>query len=387
MNILILEDEYSIILNIIEKLKGSDVIIYPNRQDERQSVDDDYSNYKNLTTIFKSDEEQIENEFAKILNKINNIDLFIVDIGLKGNDDILGVKFINFLSDKWSNYNNGNYKIIVLTGFGKQSSQVKQIENTEGIEFIYKKNYGGVAYADKIAEFIDKEFKITSPQGYNKEGFFSEKRLASFSFYSDKIISLFFIVFLAISLIYALAGISSDTLQSFYSFKFKNMDEKVILGHNQTVTNKILPDSTLYKKGKTNEDLNIFDEKEALKNKRERQKSKTQILEYVEHFFLYLLPFFVILGFFNYYRLTTGVKLDGGKTSQIDHDEALKSLNTTKTILLSTLLSFTIIKILDNVLIENQTDITSLISYGVLLVILMAYIVIQNLSHKSIDKH
>lgn len=357
MKTLIIEDDYEVIKKITEKLKGSDITIFPSTNDPSQKEDKDFSNYANLNQIYNSDESLIEQKFNQILDELKDVNLFIVDIALKGDEDILGVKFINFVKKKRSDYNNGNYKMVVLSQYGKQSNQIKKIDNKTNIEFIHKQNYGGKGdYTDILAKFINENFNIEIKNGFNKKTGSKEKFFENLSFWSDKIISIVFGFLILVCLSYSIIGISKETYQNvFLSFNHNS---------NSTIITNL--------KMQTNIQFEI-----------KQKESTTYILEFVEHMFLFLLPIFVILGFYNYYRLTTGVILKGGPDSEIDHDEAIKSLNTSKTILLSTLLSFAIIKILDNVLNKNEINTTSLIAYGILLLILMSYIILQTYCHRN----
>jgi hypothetical protein len=109
------------------------------------------------------------------------------------------------------------------------------------------------------------------------------------------------------------------------------------------------------------------------------------IFKLIEHIFLYLIPLFIIFGFFNYYKLDLKLTLlDKGRPQEIDRDTTTASIYLTKTLFLSSMMSYVIIKIIEKVfLLEKDAEfnysILQLISYGVLLFMIMTYMI---LSHK-----
>jgi len=101
--------------------------------------------------------------------------------------------------------------------------------------------------------------------------------------------------------------------------------------------------------------------------------AETLILETVEHIFLYLLPLFIILGFFHYYKNNARYSLVDKSTGTVEEESSTKSMNITKVLFVSSIISYVIIKIIEKVFIYNITNPTQLISYGVLLSLLMLF--------------
>ncbi len=111
-------------------------------------------------------------------------------------------------------------------------------------------------------------------------------------------------------------------------------------------------------------------------------KDETLILETVEHIFLYLLPLFIILGFFHYYKNNARYSLVDKSTGTVEEESSTKSMNITKVLFISSIISYVIIKIIEKVFIYNITNPTQLISYGVLLSLLMLfYLFLSRKSH------
>lgn len=111
-------------------------------------------------------------------------------------------------------------------------------------------------------------------------------------------------------------------------------------------------------------------------------KDDTLILKSAEHIFLYLLPVFIIFGFFNYYKTNTRITLLDGKKQDNDNENSTKAVNLTKVLFISSIVSYVIIKIIEIVFFKQASSysnpddyLTTLISSGVLLLLLMIYFI------------
>jgi hypothetical protein len=104
-------------------------------------------------------------------------------------------------------------------------------------------------------------------------------------------------------------------------------------------------------------------------------KMDVEKLKIVEHIFIYLLPLFIIFGFYNYYKYTTSVMLTGDEDS-VNLAKAMENLNASKMILISSILSFVLIKVIE-VLFLKSSEIKSelIIPYGVLILLLMFFVI------------
>jgi hypothetical protein len=104
-------------------------------------------------------------------------------------------------------------------------------------------------------------------------------------------------------------------------------------------------------------------------------KSETLILQTSEHIFLYLLPIFIVFGFFHYYKNNSRISLLGGFSNRNDSDNATKTMNLTKMLFISSIISYVLIKVIEEIFVIKTMDLTRLISFGLLLLMLMAYFI------------
>lgn len=111
-------------------------------------------------------------------------------------------------------------------------------------------------------------------------------------------------------------------------------------------------------------------------------KDDTSILKSAEHIFLYLLPVFIIFGFFNYYKTNTRITLLGGKNQDNDNENSAKAVNLTKVLFISSIVSYVIIKVIEIVFFKQANSYNKpedyliiLISSGLLLFLLMTYFI------------
>lgn len=117
-----------------------------------------------------------------------------------------------------------------------------------------------------------------------------------------------------------------------------------------------------------------------------------KLLQSIEHLFLYLIPILLFLGIFKYYQYNYGdYFVNGyGRTDDNEKEKAEDSIKLTKTLFLSSIMSYVIIKIIEKLFFENIKDINSIISYGIFLLLIMTYLILSHnhkppLSDKNID--
>jgi hypothetical protein len=75
--------------------------------------------------------------------------------------------------------------------------------------------------------------------------------------------------------------------------------------------------------------------------------SNTRVFELIENLFLLFIPLFVVLGFYVYFQKSLSKHLLGGDPGSEVDDNTKKSIEVTKKLFLTSIFSFTIIKILD----------------------------------------
>jgi len=329
--ILIIEDDSSHFEDIkkaFEKCNNS-FEIYPQKNND---VDTDLNNMGFLMdSILKNDTD--DNIFNLIVTKFKDIDLFVIDAVLVNSvsDDRLGIDFSNFLTK--INYRLGFYKIIITSGHNYDKLGNLNFNFNSDTQFVSKSKWEHkfpneiVKLAINLLNISDcnilENINSNSEKFYDKVWWITlidkvEKHLI------NRFILLIIYLIVIITGIYALYG----TVSIFFNSNFKNND--------------------------------------------------TNLLAYVEHIYLYVLPLFIVFSFLSYYKSTIEVKLTGGNIRDIDNEGAMKSLNNSKIILLSSLLFFTIIKIIDKLFENEDINVTSLISYGIFIIILIAFILLHN---------
>ena len=108
-----------------------------------------------------------------------------------------------------------------------------------------------------------------------------------------------------------------------------------------------------------------------------KTKDKDNELLLIEELFLIILPVFIFVGFYIYYLLMyRNIIFQNKGISSGLKQFANKSLHLTKSLFLSSIISYTIIKILDAISKEStltNTIIIKLISYGLFFLILLFY--------------
>ncbi|MFN8244708.1 MAG: hypothetical protein U0X40_11695 [Ferruginibacter sp.] len=110
-------------------------------------------------------------------------------------------------------------------------------------------------------------------------------------------------------------------------------------------------------------------------------EEETQILKTAEHIFLYLLPLFIIFGFFNYYQLSTRITLLGGRKETNDNENSMKAVNMTKLMFISSIVSYVVIKVIERIFFlkgdkYTGNDLQLTIIGAVILLMLMAYYIL-----------
>ncbi|HEV7642924.1 MAG TPA: hypothetical protein VGO50_03200 [Pyrinomonadaceae bacterium] len=106
-----------------------------------------------------------------------------------------------------------------------------------------------------------------------------------------------------------------------------------------------------------------------------KEHTDSAVLQLVEHIFLNLLPIFVVSGFFNYYMRSARNLILNANQGYIDDEQSAKPMNFSKILFVSSIISYVVIKIIDTLSTTSTQaiDLTVLISYGALLLMLMLY--------------
>lgn len=217
---------------------------------------------------------------------------------------------------------------------------------------------------EKEKEILKRENNIDLRTKHHNELQEQYKREGSFI---DRMILLSLYILLIITTFYALINIGikviKDTKHSVQVLFLESFESQK---KNENSQSQIVQP--------TNDKIDI--DNENLSNPANREKSnktETLTLETAEYIFLYLLPLFIILGFFHYYTKNARYSLLQGSTETIDYEDSTRSVNLTKFLFISSIISYVIIKVIEEILIKGVTSPTKLISFGVLLLLLMSY--------------
>lgn len=330
--VLIIEDQGEIFTRIKKAFEQhqSQFEVFPK---VKNSTDSNYNNWGHLMDSIR------KREFESIITSeyYKDVDLFVVDLTLLNvkSTDRIGVEFLNYLYD--TNYRKGEFKFIICTRYIKEHIGNLKLEFNQDKQYVYKPTSGKSRFQDQVVEkslaLLDLQSVKIANAGkklkfWETDSWDELPKGIENNFLHRILLAIFYCLILATS-IYALVGICWETVHKVHD---------------------------------------IFT----------AEIKATEFLKYVEDMFLYTLPLFIVFSFVSYYKSTIAIKLTGGDTRDIDHDGAMKSLNNSKFILLSSLLSFTIIKIIDNLFEDSEISIDKLVSYGALLIILMVYILLQH---------
>jgi len=328
--ILIIEDESAHFIKIKAALESASnaLEILPNKNND---TDIDLDNRGHLMDlIIKNNREA----FLAIIDHFTNIDLFIVDVSLysRSSEDKIGIDFLNFL--KQENYRFGHYKILITSRHNYDSLKNLDFDFDPSLNYVSKSKWDDL-FPMEIVKSVKKLLDLDTINSEEE----SRHERSAHKFYS----------------------------QRWWIALPEELEKHLINRYILLVTYLIVIATGFYAVwGTISQTYHIL-----IFN-----SSATEYLEYVEHIYLYFLPLFIVFSFLSYYKSTIEIKLTGGNSNDIDHKGAMNSLDNSKLILLSSISTFSVIKIIERIFVDGIVNITSLISYGVLLVILLVYNII-----------
>lgn len=329
INILIVEDtalHFEIIADAITADLGHLVKLYP------KNILDKERNFNDLNFLIESLQAE---KFQEVIDFYKDIDMFIIDATLTPKSDTLGIKFLKFIQKKYSQ----NFKAIVISN----TEELGQLVDTRQFPFISKIKHGiHDNFSIVLSNTVKHQFQIGRPDTADDTPLLQHFKKYikvygwKFAFHSlwilvtkniqrhiiDKLVLLLFYLLMIVTIIYG----GYNVLHSIYE-AFQNL------------------------------------------------KDDTMILKVAEHIFLNLLPMFIVFGFFHYYKTNIRVFLLEGNTYSVDDEFSTKTMNLTKILFISSIISYVLIKIIEEVFIHGTNDIVRLISFGALLLILMGYFI------------
>lgn len=121
--------------------------------------------------------------------------------------------------------------------------------------------------------------------------------------------------------------------------------------------------------------------------------SNYNIFQYIEHLIVYLIPPLVVLSFYSYYKANFARAVIGKRLDLSDSEikRAKDSIMLIKSLLMTSILSYTLLKILgimfplDADVVTPDLDAKTLIVYGIFLILLMGFVILFN-HHDRNDK-
>lgn len=320
-------------------IEGNNILDYNEGRAEKVLLDQE-----KITTY----QEEKYTVFSKIIEKYKNIDLFIIDISLKNNkQDKLGIEFLNFLID--TRYKDFNFHTIIYSV--NPPDDIDKINKTYPAEKLSKIDKNDDTQCETVKNVF---FEIISQNGLFNKIIIKKFKIKWFTkqIYSflNFLINFFFVSIVIITIIYSTWHIGKIIYTTFNNDK--------------------------------------------------------EILKVIEHIFLAVIPIFVVLGFYNYYKFNFRPRIFGRLVSTSDIEDAKKTIKLTKTLFISSITSYLILNIIDifiangnhqifekskeateqlgntsektkHILLYND-DLWSLLPYGILLFMLMAYLLITH---------
>lgn len=315
--ILLIENDEQIHIELqaeVNSLQKKNVVLHP------AHIGDDELNYNYNGYLIGHILEDDDN-FEKIINHYQAVDLFVVDVSLSGNTNTRGLDFCRYIIKKCHH----NFHIIIIS----HNQQRSDVLDDKRVRFISKFDTGR-------RNFIQ-ELLLTAGEILSIELTNNIKPNSVTDLLKPELRTAF-------------------VLHRWWSYFRANLDRTVdksifllfyilIFGATVHAGYSIIKDMFIH---------------------------STDLLTTAEHIFLALLPIYIILGFFKYYRNNLRINFFGAINTPVDDEASTKTMSVTKLLFTSSIISYTIIRTLEQVF-EKEPDITKLLSCVILLITLMAY--------------
>jgi len=380
--VLVLEDKKDIFLEIEKLLGGYEVFpssskktIESEYQNDYNFLKDEFFNYKS-TKQKPTDEEVDKREefFENILNKYSSnksYDYFIIDIQLKtAISDNLGEDFIKYIEKKELNHNS---KTIILS---KDSLPPPMNIDDEIFEERYKFINKGNDWNTELLEYLNLK---THPSSKGSKTKSNKKK----EYFIDKVIKGFFAFLLLSSILFSSWNIITKDFGIIIPFLTKTEKISETIHINTEIKNDTLKSQNSINKPLSN---GTISDKSQKSNTKEDSK-ELNILKFAEHIFVYLIPIFIIFGFYSYYLFDFRRVLLKLPPSTEDSTSAKESIKTTKILFLSSIMSYIIIKIIEKIFFDEVYNIALLSAYGILLFLLMSYLILSHIGEHKGNNH
>jgi hypothetical protein len=400
--ILIVENlygEFKSIKRRLGELFDDEVEIFP-----RDVSGNDYHNHDELIDAFKDGPEK----FQDILNFYGQIDLYILDISLDGEQDNLGIEFFKFLQEEAE----FEVKAIFISQTPKSSLP---LPDDGSFHFISKSDYGRQfpnQVAFKVRAVCDIQFGQPNERGQRlgartrdliegKEG--GEPAPKGFINWLRRGIKTIRVLGLTWAIVGAVQ-IGNDFLKiavldvvirlAFYALIFFttlssliNIFGAILVSLPYSIAGPVRTLEPVQK-------WMVF-----LTGAKEPAPAMLPLLT-AESIFLNMLPIFIVFGFFNYYETNVREYFLQGNLQKISDEISTKPMNVSKILFISSMISYLFIKIIELISELKPGHSASslaqpaeaanhfavpvdLISYGVVLLILMGYFAYLDRKHPS----
>ncbi|HEV7737804.1 MAG TPA: hypothetical protein VGO47_10600 [Chlamydiales bacterium] len=359
IDVLILEDNERAFQSLREYILarfGSQVSVSPTRINDTER---DLDNWNYLI-------ERIQgNAFEEVLNRFSAVNLLIIDVNLEKHTDGLGENFRDFVRSK------GYVNTEIL--FISDNIDHGKIKLGKFDHFLSKAIEGG-HFRNAVIQFMAEKFSLSIQR--NKpvatlpaSGGSGGRKLSLWS----KITSLGFLYGLHSVRKFLEEGVVR-LIDKFVLLMFYCVLLVTVISAGLNIVSEFSP-VKLY-------DLGV-----------PHLPVDPSILTKAERIFLYLLPIFIVFGFYNYYKTNARVYLLEGNSKNIDEGESTRGMNLTKVLFVSSIISYILIKVIEEIFEDPivgtgnfSSKVLKLVSSGILLLVLMCYFIFLD-KHNQKNRH
>jgi hypothetical protein len=362
INIIVIENESSLVQNIKTEILKSfkeQVNVLP------EFIDESTEDFRSKNFLMDRLEKG-EKAFAEIVAfcAIQKVRLFFIDIRLLADNDEIGLQFAGYLLEHYlPDY---SFEVVVMSNFFAdaplgQYSNVKFMKKYDGREFI------PITATDEVDEFLKRQGIIPKnaekPEAVKGNVRYNQNKLRNSyveqckRWIDSRIHETFLLIILALVL-NAIIGIGCFIW---------NLSKHEIV--SLVEVHEVSAATTGHVSAKVTQ---LSAEALALKNAADLSADMI-VLKITEHVFLYLLPLFITFGFMNYYINNISIFLLGGEISSLRSKNSTSTIDLTKIMFISSIISYIIIKIIELVCMKGILQYHKFFALTGILLILIVY--------------
>lgn len=300
----------------------------------------------------------VREEFRETIDLYPAIDLYIVDVHLIKTTDIAGLEFCRFLLE---NHIDTSYRVIITSSTDQKGNIFDDRRVT-----LFRKYDKGRHFARDLAKVVEKTINIGHLPVPQTPGYIAENSGTDQAPYDRS---------------YKL----HEQWESIREWMNRATDGMIFIAFNilLAATTGYALVSILYSIAKpaihwikswwinVNPALAAVQNGEAIIN-----NSDTTILTTAEHIFLYLLPIFIVSGFFEYYKSSPRISFLGGGPNYEADENSTRTMNLTKILFISSIIAYVLIKIIEEIFFPmsgKEISYSKVALAGSLLIVLMFY--------------